>query len=99
MTISELEGELESATDSALQISLLNSLLKKVSGPKKQEYMKQLVYLYKDSRETQEFMDLAPTVLKHDSSDVDLRLTLIKKLVAAPGNYLLARTELHRLEA
>jgi len=43
---------------------------------------------------TEEFLELAPTVLRVDASDIDLRVTLVKDLLASPLSFLLAQTEL-----
>jgi len=99
MTLVELEEELLSATDKYLMISLLDTILRKAFGAKKLDFMKQLVTLYKETRANAEFLELAPSVLKQDSSDYELRLDLIKMLMGNPESILLAQTEIHRLEA
>ena len=73
MSLAELEEELESATEPRLTMSLLNSIVKKAYGPRKLEFMQRLVQLYHENRLQVEFLELAPKVLKLDSTNIDLR--------------------------
>lgn len=77
MTLTELEDELELQTNPSRMISLLQTIVTKAYGPKKQEFNKRLVHLYFDNNHIEEFLELAPTVLKSDSTDIDLRMQLI----------------------
>ena len=74
MTLAELEDELELQTNPSRMISLLQTIQTKAYGPKKQEYNKRLVHLYYEHNHVEEFLELAPSVLKSDSTDIDLRL-------------------------
>lgn len=48
---------------------------------------------------SEEFLQLAPVVLKEDATCIDMRIQLIQKLMANPDNFYLAQTEVHRLDA
>jgi len=64
MSLAELQEELDRTSDSRKMISLLNTILGKSFGQNKLEFMKQLVQLYKETRMIDDFLELAPQVLK-----------------------------------
>ncbi len=102
MSLEDLKYELESAcerNEKSTMISLLNSILKKAFGQQKIEFRKQLVQLYREGNNKTEFMELAPNVLKHDAANIDLRLHLVKMLLANPSLYYQAQTEMQRLDS
>ena len=102
MTLPELEQELEGAVERneiKLQISLLETILKKAFGPKKIEFMKQLVNLFQQTNKRDKFMELAPQVLKLDANNYELRIELLKILISNVETMPQAQTEMHRLDA
>ena len=93
MTLAELEEELEGASErneTSLQISLIDTMLRKTFGPKKLQLQKKLVVLYREKNKNTELLELAPQVLRVDPSDIELRLYLIKMYLSSAETILLA---------